>query len=111
MKTMLPRPDLLRRPPRSFAWLDHRLLREGHLEEMTLPEIAVYVFLTLAADRDGLSYYRREKICRVLALEFLEFDRALRGLVSRGYVAFRPRSSRDPNGFYQVLPVPAGRGT
>lgn len=109
MKAPLPRPDLARRPPRSFAWMDHRLLREGHLEAMSLPEIAVYVFLALAADRDGLSYYRREKICRVLVLEFLEFDRALRGLVEKGLVAFRPRSPRDPNGFYQVLPVPRGQ--
>lgn len=109
MDAPLPRPDLVRRPPRSFAWLDHRLLRDGHLETMEHEQIALYFFLVLAANRDGVSYYRRERICRVLSLEFLEFDRALRGLVSRGYVAYKPRSSRDPNGFYQVLPVPAGR--
>lgn len=33
MKTkIIPCPERLRRVPRQFSWIDHRLVREGHIE-------------------------------------------------------------------------------
>lgn len=45
---VVPDPTRIRRIQGSFAWMDHRLLREGHLERMTLTDLAVYVFLILS---------------------------------------------------------------
>lgn len=105
----VPRPDHVRRIRGSFAWLDHRLLREGHLERLTLEDLGVYVFLVLAADRQGLSYYNQEKICRFLGLSWEEFREARERLVERDLIAFEPFNRGDVNGWYQVLPLPECR--
>ena len=59
MPTSRPLPVLranrLCRPPRSFAWLDHPLRSGGFLSRIASDEIALYGFLTLAADARGLS--------------------------------------------------------
>ena len=55
---------------RSFAWIDHRLLRNGYLPVMTHQDQALYLFLALAADRHGVSFYRKEKICDLLGLDW-----------------------------------------
>jgi hypothetical protein len=106
-KPVIPEPDRVRKVAEGFGWLDHRLLREGWLEQMMTSEIAVYVFLVLAADRHGVSFYRREKIARILGLDIAEVARALGLLVKRGLVAFKPFSGASPDGFHQVLDVPA----
>lgn len=107
-KPLVPRPDLIRRTEGSFGWIDHRLLRAGHLQRLALEEIALYVFLILAADRHGVSYYHKEKISTILGLSWDRFESARDGLIERGLIAFRPFSTFDVNGFFQVLPVPAG---
>lgn len=111
-KPHIPQPQNVRRITGSFAWIDHRLLRNGHLQAMTHPEIALYLFLVLAADRHGVSFYRKEKICDLLALDFQSFEVARDRLLSAGLIAFTPYSACTPNGYYQVLPVgPKNRAT
>ena len=105
-KRVIPEPDRVRKVAGGFGWLDHRILREGWLEQMTTSEIAVYAFLVLAADRNGVSFYRREKIARILGLDIAEVARALGLLMRRGLVAFKPFSRATPDGFHQVLDVP-----
>ena len=102
----VPRPDCVRRITGSFAWLDHRLLREGHLERLTLEDVGVYVFLVLAADRQGVSYYNHEKVAQVLALSWEEFRDARERLVERDLIAFEPFHRGGVDGYYQVLPLP-----
>jgi hypothetical protein len=43
----------VRRIEGSFAFLPHRFLRGGFFASLTKNELALYVFLVLAADRDG----------------------------------------------------------
>jgi glutathione S-transferase len=105
---VVPEPGRVRRIGRSFAWLDHRLAREGYLERMTLADLALYVFLVLAADRDGVSYYRKEVIANRLGIDWGQVEEAKARLVAMDLVAFRPFSPREVNGFYQVLPLPQG---
>lgn len=105
---VVPEPDRIRRIQGSFAWLDHRLLREGHLERMTLTDLAVYVFLVLVADRTGTSFYRKDVACRKLGIDWGAFEESKARLLERGLIAFRPFTPRDVDGFYQVLPVPPG---
>ena len=103
---ILPEPAKIRRIQGTFAWLDHRMLREGHLERMTPVDVAVYVFLVLAANREGCSYYRKSEACKKLGIDWDQFEESKARLLERGYIAFRPFSSGDVDGFYQVLPLP-----
>ncbi len=59
-KYCIPQPTRVRKIERSFAWIDHRLLRNGYLEIMTHHDQALYLFLALVADRHGVSFYRKE---------------------------------------------------
>jgi hypothetical protein len=101
----IPEPQRLRRIAGSFAWIDHRLLRNGYLAVMTHPEQSLYLFLALVADRHGVSFYRQEKICDLLGLEAHAFAVARDRLLALHLLAFEPYSVTSPNGFYKVLPV------
>jgi len=104
-KYCIPQPQRVRRIEKSFAWIDHRLLRNGYLEVMTHQDQALYLFLVLAADRHGVSFYRKEKICDLLGLDFGEFEAARKRLVEFGLLAFQPYGPFTPNGYHQILPV------
>ncbi|KPK48696.1 MAG: hypothetical protein AMK72_06285 [Planctomycetes bacterium SM23_25] len=101
----IPQPSRVRKIESSFAWIDHRLLRSGFLQVMTHQDQSLYLFVALAADRNGVSFYRREKICEILGLEATTFEVARDRLITMGLIAFKPYSALSPNGFYQVLPV------
>jgi len=99
-------PHRLRRIPRSFAWIDHRLRSEGLLKKLHPEDIGLYLFLTLAADRDGLSCWRLDRIERDIPC----FDRhalwdARSRLAQLDLIAYRPWRDGEPDGCYQVLAV------
>jgi hypothetical protein len=104
-KPHIPQPQNVRRITGSFAWIDHRLLRQGYLQTMTHQEMALYLFLVLAADRHGVSFYRKERICDLVALDFQQFEVARDRLISARLIAFERYSAFSPNGYYQVLGV------
>lgn len=104
-KYRIPQPARVRRIEKSFAWIDHRLLRNGYLEVMSHHDQALYLFLALAADRHGVSFYRKEKICDCLGLDWSDFEVARDRLIDATLVAFEPYTAGTPNGYYQVLPV------
>ena len=101
----IPEPQRVRRIAGSFAWIDHRLLRNGYMAVLTHPEQSLYLFLALAADRNGVSFYRQEKICDVLGMEAHAFTVARDRLIELGLLVFESYSVTSPNGFYQVLAV------
>jgi len=101
----IPQPSRVRRIQHSFAWIDHRLLRNGFLPVMTHQDQSLYLFLVLTADRNGVSFYRQEKICDCLGLDGQQFQVARDRLMGLKLIAFQPYSVLSPNGFYQVLPV------
>lgn len=104
-KYCIPQPQRVRRIQQSFAWIDHRLLRNGYLPVMTQQEHGLYLFLALAGDRHGVSFYRKEKICDALGLDWNEFEIARDRLIDFQLIAFEPYSAVTPNGYYQLLPV------
>ncbi len=104
-KPHIPQPQNVRQITGSFAWIDHRLLRQGYLQTMTHQEMALYLFVVLAADRHGVSFYRKEKICDLVALDFQQFEVARDRLIGAKLIAFERYSAFSPNGYYQVLPV------
>ena len=104
------RPDRVRRICGTFSWIDHRFLRDGHVERLDRDAIALYAFLVLVGNRDGVSFYRLEKICACLGhMDWGAFHAARDRLVALDLIAFRPFSPHDPNGYYQVLSLDSGR--
>ena len=104
-KAHIPQPQNIRKIKSSFAWIDHRLLRSGFLQVMTHQDMALYLFLVLVADRNGVSFYRKEKICDALSLDFRQFEIARDRLVNFKLVAFEGYTVLSPNGYYQILPI------
>jgi len=106
-KYHIPQPQKTRNIKGSFAWIDHRLMRNGFMETMTHQDIALYLFLILVADKNGVSFYRKEKICEAVSLDFSQFEIAKDRLVNMKLIAFEGYSVLSPNGYYQVLPIEA----
>ena len=74
-KYHIPQPQKIRNIRNSFAWIDHRLMRNGFIETMTHQDMALYLFLVLAADKNGVSFYRKEKICQAVSLDYSPLNR------------------------------------
>jgi len=82
--------------PAQFSWLDHRLVREGHLRRCTPEGLALYLFLVTVADAQGLSYYGDATLAGYLAMEPATLQAARRALMQADLIAYeRP--------LYQVL--------
>ncbi len=94
------RPDRIRHFEGSFAFVPHRFLREGFLCSLTPTELRLYLFLVLAADRNGLSFYAFDRICSVLEIDLDDFLDARNALIDKDLLAF------DGTRF-QVLSLPA----
>ena len=104
-KYHIPQPQKIRKIENSFAWIDHRLVRNGYLQVMTHDDMVLYLFLVLASDRNGVSFYRKEKICDAVSLDFSQFEITKDRLINMKLIAFESYSALSPNGYYQVLPI------
>lgn len=60
-------PKRRRRIPPQFSWVDHRLVRDGHIKGRSVEALALYLFLVTVSDADGLSWYSEPALCRVLS--------------------------------------------
>jgi hypothetical protein len=91
-------PDRVRRVPKQFSWLDHRLVRDHYIDRCTHGAAALYLFLVTVADAKGMSYYGHRTLCQRLAMD----EQALIGnrqeLVDMGLIAYRKP-------LYQVLAI------
>lgn len=100
------RPELIRIPTGRFGWLEDRLLHERWLAEIGPDATAVLVLFALAADRRGASFFSRERMAGALGMDVTRIDRALDRLRSLALVALRPWRPKDPDGVWQLLPLP-----
>jgi len=108
-RVIVPRPNRVRRiGNRGFGWIDTRMNGDGWLGVLTPEDIAVYVFLCLVADRQGVSWYRRDRIRQALCIGEDEVFVALRRLCELDLVAYRPFNRHASEGFHQVLELPPG---
>jgi hypothetical protein len=83
-------PARVRRVPRSgFGWIDRRWIHERWLERLEQEEILLYVFLALAGDKNGMSYWDLETIAERLALDVHRVESARHGLLQHGLILFR----------------------
>jgi hypothetical protein len=98
-------PQRRRRVPPQFSWVDHRLVRDGHLQGRSASALALYLFLVTVADADGLSWYSEAALCRQLACRGPQLQNARAELQQAGLIAYR-----QP--LYQVLDLsPGGAAT
>ncbi len=106
-KVVVPLPERVRRPgPAGFGWLDARLHKQKWLTLMTPDDVAAYTFLCLVANRQGVSWYRRDRIQQALAISEDSLWLALRRLYALDLVAYRPFGRYASDGFHQVLSLP-----
>lgn len=89
-------PQRVRKTPKSFSWIDHRLVRDGHIRKCSHAASALYLFLVCVGDRQGLSYYGDASIRECLALDETALDKARSELVRNCLLAWRTP-------LYQVL--------
>ena len=93
------RPDRVRHVNGGFSFIPHRFLADGFLTSLSQQEVLLYFFLILASDRNGLSYYSYDSICRFLQLDNDEYLKARDGLLTKDLIAF-------DNTIFQVLDLP-----
>jgi len=72
----------------TFAFLPHRFLRDGFLSSLAADELHLYVFLLLAANRHGVSFYGVDAICAVLHLPLERYLHARNALIAKDLIAF-----------------------
>jgi hypothetical protein len=94
------RPERRRVVPSQFSWVDHRLVREHHLERLSCEACALYLLLVTVGDAEGLSYYGDASIARRLRLDPHALELARRALLGADLIAFEPP-------LYQVLSLDA----
>ena len=99
IKTKILFPNRVRRITGSFAFIEHRFLRDGFWESLSHHELLLYVFLILTADRNGISYYSYDKICSLLRISMDEYLNARDALIDKDLIAF-------DGYFFQVLSLP-----
>jgi hypothetical protein len=99
IKTKILCPNRVRRITGSFAFIEHRFLRDGFWESLTHRELLLYVFLLLVADRNGVSYYNYDKIYSLLRISMDEYLNARNALIDKDLIAF-------DGYFFQVLSLP-----
>lgn len=92
-------PERLRKIAGSFAFLEHRFLRDGFWNSLSPHELLLYVFLVLVADRNGLSYYGYDKICTLLRFTLDDYIVTRNTLIEKDLIAFDGH-------LFQVLSLP-----
>ena len=92
-------PHRIRKITGSFAFLEHRFLRDGFWANLGHHELLLFLFLVIVADRNGLSYYSYEKICTLLRITVDEYIVARNSLIEKDLISFDGH-------LFQVLSLP-----
>jgi hypothetical protein len=99
LKKKILRPERLRRIDGGFSFIPHRFLLEGYLASLNQKELLLYLFLVLASDRNGLSFYSYDRICTLLQITLEEYIGSRDGLIEKDLIAF-------DGTLFQVLSLP-----
>jgi hypothetical protein len=82
------RPDRVPRIDGSFAAISHRFLRGGFWASLEHHELLLYVLLALVADRQGMSFYRDDRLAGILRFTLDDFLSARAGLLRKDLIAY-----------------------
>jgi len=92
-------PERVRCIDGGFTFIPHRFLKDGFLSALNQKELLLYIFLALASDRYGISYYAYDKICSLLHFSVEDYIEARNGLLEKDLIAF-------DGSLFQVLHLP-----
>jgi hypothetical protein len=82
------RPDRVPRIDGSFAAISHRFLRDGFFASLEHHETLLYLVLALVADRQGMSFYRDDRLAGILRFTLDDFLSARAGLLRKNLIAY-----------------------
>lgn len=83
------RPDRVRSiDRRGFAFVPNRFLHDGFFASLDHIERSLYLFLVLASDRNGVSFYSYDKICSALEVTPDDYVTARNTLIDLDLIAF-----------------------
>ena len=80
--------DRIRRIGPGFGWVDHRLVREHYIEHCSHGALALYLFLIVVADADGVSWWSERSLGIRLGLDTDRLRQARAELEAADLVAF-----------------------
>ena len=89
-------PQRIRKIPKQFSWLDHRLVRDHYIDRCSHSAAALYLFLVTVADAQGLSYYSDRVTSQRLDMDANTLAQARQELIRIGLIAYQKP-------LYQVL--------
>jgi len=92
-------PERLRTTGNSFCFIPHRFLTDGFLQLLTRHELALYLFLVLASDKNGLSFYGDKRICAMLGFASDDYFFARSCLIQKDLIVY-------DGTLFQVLSLP-----
>lgn len=92
-------PGRVRRIQGGFSFIPHRFLTDGFLASLDQTEILLYLFLVLASDRNGLSFYSYDAICTFLQITVDEYIESRDSLINQDLIVF-------DGTLFQVLDLP-----
>jgi hypothetical protein len=99
IKKKILNPDRIRQINGGFSFIPHRFLSQGFLAALRQKEVLLYLFLVIASDRYGLSFYSYDAICTLLELDLDQYINARDGLIDKDLIAF-------DGTLFQVLDLP-----
>jgi len=99
IKKKILNPERIRRINGGFSFIPHRFLADGFLSSLGQQELLLYLFLILASDRYGLSFYSYDSICSLLQITADQYVKARNGLMEKDLIAF-------DGTIFQVLSLP-----
>ena len=92
-------PERIRRIDGGFSFIPHRFLLEGFLSSLNQVELLLYLFLIMASDRNGVSFYSYDRICTLLELNLDQYLTSRNSLIEKDLIAF-------DGTLFQVLSLP-----
>ncbi len=99
IKKKILNPERIRCIDGGFSFIPHRFLLEGFLSSLNQKEFLLYMFLVLASDRNGLSFYSYDIICTLLQFNLDEYITSRDSLMEKDLIAF-------DGTIFQVLSLP-----
>lgn len=96
MRNQIVNKERVRRVPSQFSWVDHRLVRDRHIERARATSWALYLVLVTVGDEHGVSYYADRTLARMLGLSLEQIEAGRAELVQIGVLSYAAPT-------YQVL--------
>ena len=80
--------ERVRRIPKGFSWVDHRLVREHYVEKCSLAALSLYLFVVTVSDAQGLSWWSERSLASRLGVDVDRLRQARAELEAANLIVF-----------------------